>query len=449
MLIKEVHIPPFEAFRALRDLKMPFIMSAIEGAKKYSIAGASPSIIIKSENNKTIVEGSDDKILGRYKDPFTAISKILKDHGNTVKGPFPFNSGFAGYLAYSLKDVIEPSKARGKRSGASLVPDCIIGYYDPVYVFDHGSGQGYLIAASGDKKRFEAFKDALKHKSVPVEPTQNAGRLASDTSKAEYIKAINKAKEYISSGDIYQINISQRLSVPWSGDGFSLFTRLSSAYPAPFGSFFDFGDFQLISNSPERLLKVKDGFAETAPIKGTRPRGKTPEEDIALIEELKKSKKERAEHVMIVDLERNDLGRISVPGTVEVTAFEKIETFRHLHHMVSTVRGRLIGGIDTPSALKAVFPGGSVTGAPKIRAMEIIDELEASPRGIYTGGIGWIDSTGDMDFSMAIRTAVYKSGVIHLNVGGGIVADSVPEAEYDETLLKAEDFLNVMGILSR
>jgi anthranilate/para-aminobenzoate synthase component I len=203
----------------------------------------------------------------------------------------------------------------------------------------------------------------------------------------------------------------------------------------------DCGAFKIISNSPERLLKVEDGIVETQPIKGTRPRGSTDEEDRRFMEELKNSTKERAEHVMVVDLERNDLGRVSIPGSIEVRDFEKIETYPVLHHMVSTVRGRLKPGMDGPMALRASFPGGSVTGAPKIRAMEIIDELEPNLRGIYTGGVGFIDFNGSMDISMAIRTALYKDGRLHLNVGGGIVADSVPEDEYEETILKARDFL--------
>ncbi len=204
--------------------------------------------------------------------------------------------------------------------------------------------------------------------------------------------------------------------------------------------------FQVVSNSPERLMSVNDGIIETMPIKGTRRRGGSEAEDKALIEELKNSAKERAEHVMIVDLERNDLGRVCETGSVEVSSFETIDTYPHLHHMVSTVAGRLEKGVTSVDALKALFPGGSVTGAPKIRAMEIISELERAERGVYTGGIGWLDYDGGMDVSMAIRTAVCKDGFLYLSVGGGIVADSNPEDEYEETLLKARDFLDSMGI---
>jgi para-aminobenzoate synthetase component 1 len=280
--------------------------------------------------------------------------------------------------------------------------------------------------------------------SGPGSPGSPGSQGASFTKKG-YIDAINKAQSYIAAGDIYQINLSQRLTIPWACDPFALYAALLDERPARFSSYIDCGAFKIISNTPERLLKVENGVIETQPIKGTRPRGSSTEEDRRLVEELRKNPKERAEHVMIVDLERNDLGRVSIPGSVEVKDFEKIETYPGLHHMVSTVRGRLKPWIDGLMALRATFPGGSVTGAPKIRAMEIIEELEPIPRGIYTGGVGFIDFNGTMDISMAIRTALYKDGLLHLHVGGGIVADSVPEAEYDETILKAEDFLEAQA----
>jgi para-aminobenzoate synthetase component 1 len=208
----------------------------------------------------------------------------------------------------------------------------------------------------------------------------------------------------------------------------------------------DFGGFQVISNSPERMLMKNGRVIETSPIKGTRRRGNTVDEDNALIGELRLSDKERAEHVMIVDLERSDLGQVSAPGSVKVLEFGRIATYPHLHHMVSTIRGTLRPEVDAPEALKRVFPGGSITGAPKIRAMQIIAELEPCRRGLYTGAMGWIGFNGDMDMAMAIRTAVVKDGLLHLGVGGGIVADSKAEDEYEETLLKATDFLGALGV---
>ncbi len=451
MHIEEMeNISPLDAFASIRRMGSPFMLT---WENRYSYVGASPLLTVRTENGRTTLEEKGRAPM-EWPEPFSAISAVLKERGETGKAPFPFATGFAGYYGYGLKDAIEPpAQAKTNRARKTLalpVPDCVAGLYDPVFVHDCVEKKGWLASRTGDKARLKAFRRALSEKAPEQKapPAPLFRGFASNITKEEYLAAIARAKDYISAGDIYQINISQRLETPWDGDPFTLYAGLLKARPAPFSSFFDYGSFQVVSNSPERLLKVTDGTAETCPIKGTRPRGKTPEEDRAHIEELGSNMKERAEHVMIVDLERNDLGRISIAGSVEVSAFEAIETYPALHHMVSTIRGRLRPGMDAPAALKAVFPGGSITGAPKIRAMEIIDELEASPRGVYTGGIGWIDMAGDMDISMAIRTAVCVNGSVFLNVGGGIVADSMAEDEYEETLLKAKDFLDVMGVVT-
>ncbi|MFQ5736049.1 MAG: aminodeoxychorismate synthase component I [Thermodesulfobacteriota bacterium] len=436
---------PAGAFLALRHMGLPFVFTW-EG--RYTYVSAAPVMTVRTEGGRTTLRDADHQVR-EFADPFAAISAVLKEPGRTQAASFPFASGFAGYFGYGLRDVIEPlarAPQRGPAPPWPECPDCIVGLYDPVFVYDREEGRGWLASSSGERGRMEAFRTALA--GAPCAPgcaPPGFGGFTPNITKEEYLRAIARAKEYISAGDIYQINISQRLEIPFEGDPFALYLGLLRARPAPFSSFLDCGGFQVISNSPERLLRVEGGVAETSPIKGTRPRGSTPEKDRRLIEELRDSPKERAEHVMIVDLERNDLGRISEPGSVEVPQFEAIESYPTLHHMVSTVRGRLRDGVDAPTALRAVFPGGSITGAPKIRAMEIIDELEAAPRGIYTGGIGWIDLAGGMDVSMAIRTSVCRDGSLSLNVGGGIVADSVAEEEYEETLLKARDFLDVMG----
>ncbi|OGP17095.1 MAG: aminodeoxychorismate synthase, component I [Deltaproteobacteria bacterium GWC2_55_46] len=443
MLIEEIAgIGPTEAFLALRGLEHPFVLNgSYSSGSRYSYAGAGPLKVVKTEGGLTMIDGrpSGDP------DPFEAISRIIGENRSS-NGPFPFNSGVVAYFSYDLKGLIEPgiSFCAGKKGLG--IPDCMAGFYDPVFVYDHREGKGFLVSSTGDRRRFSSFLERLRHGQYKAEAAlSRALEVRSDITKDEYISAIKKAKEYITAGDIYQINISQRLSISWSGDPFSLYLSLIDRYPAPYGAFMDYGAFQIISNSPECLLRIREGMAETCPIKGTRKRGNTPQEDGSLIEELKASRKESAEHVMIVDLERNDLGRISVPGTVEVSSFAAVETYPHLHHMVSTVRGRIKEGITAPLALKHLFPGGSITGAPKIRAMEIIDELERSARSVYTGGIGWFDIGGGADVSMAIRTGIYREGVLHLSVGGGIVADSVPEEEYDETILKARDFLESLG----
>jgi len=454
MFIEEIKdITPPEAFMGLRLLPMPFIFSGGNNEqRRYSFLGAAPFMTVSASPEEITIE-ADGTRRTVQKDPFNALSEIigeLQDKGHSGGGPFPFNTGAAGYFSYALKDAIEPGRFK-KAHRSDGIPLLVVGFYDPLFVYDHHKNNGHIVSRVSNTKRLSLFRDTLlgtKKSNSTFGPSavEVCGPLSSTHTKGEYMEAIARAQEYIAAGDIYQINLSQRLTLPLTGDAFSLYLILTDASPAPFSSFMDLGTFQIISNSPERLLKVSGGYAETSPIKGTRPRGETRKKDMLLIEELRSSTKERAEHVMIVDLVRNDLGRISLPGSVEVTDFETIETFQNLHHMVSNIRGRLKTGVDPVSALKALFPGGSVTGAPKIRAMEIIDELEPVPRSIYTGGIGWIDFDNEMDITMAIRTALLKDGHLHLNVGGGIVADSVPEDEYAETILKAQSFLEVMGI---
>ena len=438
MLIKEITgTGPAEAFIALRGLGMPFLLNGL----KFSYAGAGPLTVVKTENGVTVV----DNMPAEFADPFEALSALLKAY-DIPQGPFPFSSGVVAYFSYDLKGLIEPKASAVIKKGLAI-PECVAGIYDPVFVFDHEKEKGFLVSATGDGERFEAYLNRLGAGArLKAAEIGRAAGMRSDFTRDEYISAVARAKEFIAAGDIYQINLSQRLTIDWQGDPFALYLSLVERYPALYCSFLDYGGFQIISNSPENLLRVSGGVAETSPIKGTRSRGKTPEEDRALIEELKASRKEMAEHVMIVDLERNDLGKISVPGSVEVSSFAKIETYPHLHHMVSTVRGRLKKGISAPAALRQIFPGGSITGAPKIRAMEIIDALECHSRSIYTGGIGWFGFDGSADVAMAIRTAVYKDGELNLSVGGGIVADSEPEDEYRETLLKARDFLEVLKL---
>ncbi|MFQ5442924.1 MAG: anthranilate synthase component I family protein [Thermodesulfobacteriota bacterium] len=453
-------LPP-AAFRAVRDLPCPFLLGGAhcEG-HRYSYVGAGPfmTMEVPFDSGAVIIKDKDGgtKKLQDEKNPFDVIAETIKKYSAGIeKGPFPFNGGWAGFFSYDLKDLLFklPETRAEKKALALKLPLSVAGLYDTIYVYDHFEGAGWFVSAAvdnGSPERFKRFKEriikgAAKYSGEKI-PRPSLAPFSSSITREVFIDSVKKAKEYIAAGDIYQINLSQRLDAPFTGDPFTLYEGLITTNPTPFSSFFDFKGFSLISNSPERLLRVEGSLVETCPIKGTRKRGAGEEEDLSLIGELKESPKERAEHVMIVDLERSDLGRISIPGTVKVSGFEEIETYSKLHHMVSTVRGKLTPGVSTLLALKKIFPGGSITGAPKIRAMEIIEELENSPREVYTGGVGFIDFSGDMDISIAIRTALYKDEKIYLHVGGGIVADSVPEEEYDETILKAMDFFEVLNI---
>jgi para-aminobenzoate synthetase component 1 len=270
-------------------------------------------------------------------------------------------------------------------------------------------------------------------------------KLKSNFSKSDYIKTIEKAKRYIRKGDIYQVNISQRFETEIDSSPENLYLRLRSVSPAPFASYLGFGDISVMSSSPERFLLKRGGYIETRPIKGTRPRGTSAASDLLLEHELKKSVKDNAEHIMIVDLERNDLGRICDYGTVLPSESAVVEKYSNVSHLVSTVKGKLRREVDPIDCFLAAFPGGSITGAPKVRSMEIIEELENVKRSIYTGAIGYISFDGNMDTSIAIRTLVAKNNKAYFSVGGGIVADSDPESEYQETLDKAAGIFQALG----
>jgi para-aminobenzoate synthetase component 1 len=273
-------------------------------------------------------------------------------------------------------------------------------------------------------------------------------KLASNMTKDQFESMVMQCKEYIAAGDIYQANLSQRLSAVLGGvDPIHLYKVLRNINPSPFSAYLDFGDLQLVSSSPERLVRLHEGIADTRPIAGTRRRGKDGSEMRALSAELLTNEKERAEHIMLLDLERNDLGRVCDYGTVRVDEMMAVEDYSHVIHIVSNIRGTLAPGRDAFDLVRAVFPGGTITGVPKVRCMEIIDELEPVARGPYTGSIGYIANTGDMDLNIIIRTFVVKNGTAHIQVGAGIVADSDPEREYIETLQKAEALKKALEML--
>jgi len=464
--------PPTEAFRAVSTMDMPFILGGAPcPAHRYSVVGAGPFMRLTLPAEGGTMEIRDmppwlrDTMRGiPLNDPFDVLSRVMGAlKGARARaggsGPFPFSGGAAGIFSYDLKDIIfklPPNGPEKKGRGIGL-PLMDIGIYNNLYVYDHEEERGYFISPAREDDAAEDFQRRIEGAGTGTRPTPGAvpgsvrqgdapPRLSSNTTRDAYLQGLKRAKEYIAAGDIYQANLSQRLSAPFTGEPFGLYEALIKENPTPFSSYFDPGGFQVISNSPERLLRMEGSAMETCPIKGTRPRGMTPAEDTRLMEELARSPKERAEHVMIVDLERNDLGMVSLPGTVQVENFQEIQTFTRLHHMVSTVRGTAPAGADPVLILKKIFPGGSITGAPKIRAMEIIEELESVPREIYTGSAGYIDFSGNADLSILIRTAVIKDNKIILHVGGGIVADSDPGAEYDETILKAMDFLSLLNL---
>jgi anthranilate/para-aminobenzoate synthase component I len=326
---------------------------------------------------------------------------------------------------------------------------------DGVVAFDHQEKKGWIIALSnengqGDSKSWEpieTMENRIKA-DTPLIYTGSSGakvRMVSNLTKKDYADMVKRCKEYISAGDIFQANLSQRLSALVKGiDPLNIYRILRNINPSPFSAFIDTGDFQLVSSSPERLVRLSNGIADTRPIAGTRPRGKDLAENRMLRSELITNDKERAEHIMLVDLERNDLGRVCRYGSVRADEFMVLESYSHVTHIVSNVTGEIKPELDAFDLIKAVFPGGTITGVPKIRCMEIIDELEPTVRGPYTGSIGYISYTGDMDMNIIIRTFIIKDGWAHVQVGAGIVADSDPDTEYNETLYKAEALLKTL-----
>ncbi|QEL18461.1 aminodeoxychorismate synthase component I [Limnoglobus roseus] len=368
----------------------------------------------------------------------------------------PFQGGYAGLFGYDLAHQLE----RLPRAAADefRIPPVRVGRYDWVIAFDHLHHRAWLIAHGSAREKVADIRRHLRRDSFPewvqphaavVSPVMQypsaAGPwITSNFSRDGYIAAVQRAIEYVRAGDIFQVNLSQRLLAPLLGHPLNIYGDLRSRCPGSFACYFDLGEFQIASASPEEFLNVNDGQVVTRPIKGTRPRGRTPMEDAARLEDLVSSPKDRAENVMIVDLLRNDLGRVCEYGTVRVSKVCEVESYNYVHHLVSEVRGRLRSGLTAVDLLRASFPGGSVTGAPKVRAMEIIAELEPTARGPYCGSVGYLGFNGTMGTNILIRTFTAGGGWLQFPVGGGIVADSDPIREYEETLHKAAGLLRAL-----
>jgi para-aminobenzoate synthetase component 1 len=407
---------------------------------------------------------------GKHDNPFPRLAeRLARWRTETIPGLPPFQCGAAGLFGYDLCHHIE--RLPRPPHDEFALPDLAVGFYDWVLAFDHRSHRAWLISTGlpeirpGHRRRRAGRRlAAVRHwlREMPAESRWDTGpalpaanlcpqsplpflpQLTSNFDRPAYLAAVRRAIEYVHAGDCFQVNVAQRLLYPAALSPLDLYERLRERNAAPFAGLFDHGGAVVASASPERFLRVEAGAVETRPIKGTRPRGTTPDEDRARAAELLHSAKDRAENVMIVDLMRNDLGRVCEYGSVRVPAVCRLESYRYVHHLVSEVRGRLRDGLGPVDLLKAALPGGSVTGAPKVRAMEIIAELEPSARGPYCGALGYIGFDGTMDTSILIRTFTISRGWEQFPVGGGIVADSDPQGEYEETLHKAEGMLRAL-----
>ena len=470
-IVEELHpVPdPWELFSKVQSLPYPlFLDSALRHATlgRYSVITADPFRTLTSYRGRCRVSG--ESVPRTAADPLKVLAELLTEfHCEPIPGLPPFQAGAAGLFGYDLCHHIE--NLPRPRIDDFHTPDMAVGFYDWVISFDHQQHRAWLISTGlpeNEPKRRRAraehrARDVLRRLREPVPliaPTRsprcelgsaqfNVGDLPGLTSNFDrpaYLTAVRRAIEYIHAGDCFQVNLAQRLMVPAEMPPLDLYARLRERNPATFAAYFDLGDFVIASASPERFVKVLEGEVETRPIKGTAPRAGSPEQDKLLVKNLLASAKDRAENIMIVDLLRNDLGRVCRYGSVHVPALCRLESYAYVHHLVSEVRGRLREDLGPVDLISAAFPGGSVTGAPKIRAMEIIAELEPTARGPYCGSLGYIGFDGSMDTNILIRTFTLGRGWAQFPVGGGIVADSDPEREYEETWHKAEGLLRAL-----
>ena len=447
---------PFAACRRLAGLPfLVFLDSATEDERlgRYSFLAADPAAQLRS---------------------FSAARRLLAPWAAApVPGLPPFQGGVAGYLSYDWGATLE--RVPRPRFADGAIPDAMLGVYDWVIAWDHVARRAWIIATGipahgrarfdraarrlafvremladrrtdgrADREPRRSARPAVRP-SAPSYSVPDAPHLRSNFTREGYLDAVARVIAYVRAGDIFQANLSQRFQAPLMGTPLELYGRLRGRNPAPFSAYLDCGEFVVASSSPERFLRVQDGRVEARPIKGTRPRGTEPEEDAALAVALAESEKDRAENVMIVDLVRNDLSRVCRPGTVRAPELFTVEQYATVQHLVSTVVGDLEPGHDAWDLLRAAFPGGSVTGAPKVRAMQIISELEPTPRGIYCGAIGYWSVSGAVDTSIAIRTCLVRDAQVCFHAGGGIVADSDPAEEYAETLDKARGVIAALA----
>ncbi|PIQ62227.1 MAG: anthranilate synthase component I [Bacteroidetes bacterium CG12_big_fil_rev_8_21_14_0_65_60_17] len=456
-------LTPVSAFYALRQGAVkPFLLESVEGGEKlarYSFLGRNPFLTISGRGDTTLVErtGAEPEI--RHESVPSVLSEIGSRYREIEMDGLPrLTAGAVGFMAYDVVRTLEylPSSPPDDLD----IPDGIWSFYDTLAAFDHVSHQlvlmSSLLVSEGTDveaayaqahERLLELKEAF---SRPVSPQSEqitlTSEMSSNMTREQFERMVERARDHIVEGDVFQIVLSQRFSTSFEGDPFRLYRALRQVNPSPYLFHLEFDAFTLVGSSPEVLVRVENGRAELLPIAGTRRRGASSAEDDALANDLLADPKERAEHLMLVDLGRNDLGRISRYGSVEVDRYAYIERYSHVMHIVSSVSGALRDNLTPVDVLSACFPAGTVSGAPKVRAMQLIDDMEPTRRGVYAGAVGYMDFRGNMDTCIAIRTMVVQNGRIHIQAGAGIVYDSVPRAEYEETRNKAEALHRAIGL---
>jgi aminodeoxychorismate synthase component I len=425
---------PLDVLASLAAEPGAFYVEVPDGPRPLTLLGCAPRAEVRVHGDGTVA-GTAGVVTA---DPLAAIEEFV---GVQPRGlPFPLG-GVIAYLGYELGRFTEPAGAPAPGDG----PLAILRRYDPILVYDRQRGQ-YELACTEAAAAHASWLARLAEPAAPAwdGPLARAP-LAPVWPTARYVAAAERILAYVAAGDVYQVNLTQPFTAALVAPATALFARLARRHPVPYAAYLDLSEIQLVANSPELFLRRRGDRVETRPIKGTRPRGAHTAHDTALAAELARDPKERAEHVMIVDLERNDLGRVCLPGSVAVRSYAQVESHPTVHHLVSSVVGRLRSDVGLAALLRATFPGGSITGAPKVRAMQIIAELERAPRGAYTGAFGLLHPGGDVELVLAIRTGVVERGVLRYHAGGGVVADSRPERELAEAWLKTEAIRLALG----
>ncbi len=464
---------PLTAFLKIEKLgRFPFLLESVEGGEKwarYSFLGYGNSFYFKSKKHYYELYDRGRVELGEFADPLDVLKPIVKSFKPYPDPNLPrFWGGLVGYIGYDTVKFWEPVPDKDPDEIGS--PDIFLVRSDLLIIFDNLSGELTVVkptVLNEDKSPQEVYLDAVEEITRAVEtlkkPLEKREFLPaadeelsvsfegwrSNFTKEEFEEIVKRAKRYIEEGDIIQVVLSQRFSKHLRAEPITVYRMLRHLNPSPYMYYLKFDDLFVVGASPEILVRVENGRIETRPIAGTRPRGKTPEEDRKLEENLLGDEKEKAEHIMLVDLARNDVGRVAKYGTVKVESLMRIERYSHVMHIVSDVNGVLKEGFDALDVLRATFPAGTVSGAPKVRAMQIIEELENTRRGVYAGAVGYISFQGNMDTAIAIRTAVIRGGEIFVQAGAGIVADSVPEREYEETRNKAKALIKAVELAER
>jgi anthranilate synthase component 1 len=456
---------PLSTYLKLADAPYSYLFESVHGGEKwgrYSIIGLPCETIVRIFGHDISVEHRGDVIETIHSDdPLSWVESFQQRFKvPEIDGLPKFNGGLVGYFGYDTVRYVETRLGASKAPDPLNCPDIMLMVSDELVVFDNLSGRLYLIVHADPSQhnayelgqaRLDELVETLrnttpKFQQKGVRRQVNEEDFISGFTHDGFIDAVEKAKKYITDGDIMQVVLSQRLSIPFAAQPVDMYRALRTLNPSPYMYYLNLGDFDVVGSSPEILVRMEDQEVTVRPIAGTRRRGKTEEEDIAFEKELLADPKELAEHLMLIDLGRNDIGRVSQTGTVELTDKMVIERYSHVMHIVSNVTGKVLEDMSAIDALRATFPAGTVSGAPKVRAMEIIDEFEPVKRGVYAGAVGYLSWSGNMDTAIAIRTAVIKDNTLHIQAGAGIVYDSVPELEWKETMNKARAIFRAVAM---